>query len=81
MKYWIISCATLYVNAALMFLNIIRRPEVGTSSIDWVQQSRFYLKTETETSLRNVVFLNKNRTMDNVRKHNICFNTHAWATM
>jgi hypothetical protein len=30
-----------------------------TSSIDWAQQSRFYLKTETESSLRNVVFRNK----------------------
>jgi hypothetical protein len=26
------------------------------SSIDWVQLSIFYLKTETESSLRNVVF-------------------------
>jgi hypothetical protein len=26
------------------------------SSIDWVQMSMFYLKTETESSLRNVVF-------------------------
>jgi hypothetical protein len=31
-------------------------PEIGTSSIDWAQQSRFYLKTETESSIRNVVF-------------------------
>jgi hypothetical protein len=30
-------------------------PEIGTSSIDWSQQSRFYLKTETDFSLRNVV--------------------------
>jgi hypothetical protein len=30
-------------------------PEIGTSSIDWAQLSRFYLKTETESSLRNVV--------------------------
>jgi hypothetical protein len=28
----------------------------GTSSIVWVQQSRFRLLTETESSLRNVVF-------------------------
>jgi hypothetical protein len=28
-------------------------------SIDWAQLSRFYLETETESSLRNVVFLNK----------------------
>jgi hypothetical protein len=29
---------------------------IGTSSIDWAQLSRFYLKTQTEYSLRNVVF-------------------------
>jgi hypothetical protein len=38
-----------------------RCPEIGTSSIDWAQLSRFYLKTETESSLGNVVFLNKKR--------------------
>jgi hypothetical protein len=32
--------------------------ETGTSSTDWDQLSMFYLKTETESSLRNVV-LNK----------------------
>jgi hypothetical protein len=31
-------------------------PEIGTSFIDWAQLSRFYLKTERESSLRNVVF-------------------------
>jgi hypothetical protein len=31
----------------------------------------FYLKTETDSSLRNIVLLNKNRTMDNVQKHNM----------
>jgi hypothetical protein len=33
-----------------------KSPEIGTSSIDWAQQSRFYLTTGTESSLRNVVF-------------------------
>jgi hypothetical protein len=55
-------------------------PEIGTSSVDWAQLSGFYLKTEAESSLRNLVFwninrtvfLDKNRTMDNVQKHNIC---------
>jgi hypothetical protein len=28
---------------------------LGTSSIDWAQLSRFYLKTETQSSLRNDV--------------------------
>jgi hypothetical protein len=31
-----------------------RWPEIGTSSIDWAQLNRFYLKTQTESSLRNV---------------------------
>jgi hypothetical protein len=48
------------------------RLEIGTNSIDRAQLSRFYLKTETESSLRNVVFWNINRTMDNVQEHNIC---------
>jgi hypothetical protein len=43
----------------IMFLEIIHypsiSPEIGTNSIDWAQLSRFYLKTETESSLRNVV--------------------------
>jgi hypothetical protein len=46
-----------------MFLDIIHRPvytplspEIGNISIDWAQLSRFYLKTETESSLRNVMF-------------------------
>jgi hypothetical protein len=59
-------------------------PEIGTSCIDWAQLNRFYLKTETESSLRNVlfrkikrtVFLDKDRTMANVQKHNICSNYH-----
>jgi hypothetical protein len=33
-----------------------RCPQIGTSTIDWAQLSRFYLKTETESSLQNVVF-------------------------
>jgi hypothetical protein len=59
-----------------------RCPEIGTSSTDWAQLSRFYLKTETESSLRNAVLCNinravlldKDRTMDNVQKDNICMN-------
>jgi hypothetical protein len=59
-------------------------PEIGTSSIDWAQLSRCYLKTEIEPSLRNIVlcninravFLDKDRTMDNVQKHKNC--TDNW---
>jgi hypothetical protein len=55
-------------------------PEIGTSSIDWIQLSRFYLNSYTESSLRNVVvwkingtvFLDKDRMMDNDQKRNIC---------
>jgi hypothetical protein len=36
---------------------------VRTSSIDWVLRNRFYLKTETESSLWNVVFWNINKTV------------------
>jgi hypothetical protein len=66
-------------------------PEIGSSSIDWAQLSRFYLKTETESSLRNVVFwkinrtvfLDKDKIMDNVQKHNTCtiiwfVDDHIW---
>jgi hypothetical protein len=57
-----------------------RCTEIGTSSIDWPQLSRFYLKTEIESSLRNgvfwkikrTVFLDKDRTIDNMEKHNVC---------
>jgi hypothetical protein len=31
-------------------------PEIGTSSMDWAQLSRFHLKTETVSILRNAVF-------------------------
>jgi hypothetical protein len=41
-------------------------------SVDWAQLSRFYLKTETESSLRNTMFWNINRKMDYVQKYNIC---------
>jgi hypothetical protein len=37
---------------------------------------RSYLKTESEFNLPKVVFLNKNRTMDNVQKHNIYKRKH-----
>jgi hypothetical protein len=37
-------------------LQVKPTPETGNRSIDWAQLSRFYLKTETESSLRNVGF-------------------------
>jgi hypothetical protein len=47
-------------------------PEMGTSSIDLAQLSRFYLKTETESSFRNAVCLNKkpDDVTHCVQKHN-----------
>jgi hypothetical protein len=39
----------------------ISREVIRTSSIDWAQLSRFHLKTETKSSLRNVV---RSRDMD-----------------
>jgi hypothetical protein len=81
----------IYINTNIMFLDIINcpvlypisgRPEIGASSIDWAQKSRFYLKTETESSFPHAVFfkykedgvLDKSRTMGHVQKHNICTN-------
>jgi hypothetical protein len=60
-----------------MFLDIIHR---SVFIYGLGPDSKFYPKTETESSLRNVVFwkiysvvfLDKDRTMDNVQKHNIC---------
>jgi hypothetical protein len=52
-----------YVNTISVFMDIIHRPvfiylfgpEIWTSSIEWAQLSRFHLKTETESSPRNIV--------------------------
>jgi hypothetical protein len=49
-----------------------RGPEIRTNSKDWVQLNKFHLKTEIESSLRKVVFLNKSKTMDSVQKRNVC---------
>jgi hypothetical protein len=45
----------------------ILSPEIGTSSIDWGQLTKFHLKMETESSLRNVVFLKINRTVFQIK--------------
>jgi hypothetical protein len=39
----------------------IPSPWTGTNCTDWAPLSRFYLKTEIDSSLRNNLFLNKNR--------------------
>jgi hypothetical protein len=48
------------ISTIVVFLDVIHRPvpEIGTSSIDWAQLSTFHLKKETESSLRNVEYLN-----------------------
>jgi hypothetical protein len=58
--------------------------EIGTSSIYWAQLSRFYLRTEIESNLQNVVFLNildKDETMDNVQEYNIYTNLLSSQTL
>jgi hypothetical protein len=54
--------------------------EIGTSSIDWTQLIKFSLKLKTKSSLRNVVILTKNRTMDDDQKHNTCINVPSSQT-
>jgi hypothetical protein len=41
--------------------------ETDISSFYWAHLSRFHLKTETESSLQNFVYSNKDRAMDNVQ--------------
>jgi hypothetical protein len=45
-------------------------PEIETNTIDWVQLSRLFLKTEIEPSFRKAVLIKKNRTTNHVQKHN-----------
>jgi hypothetical protein len=46
------------MDTVIGFVNIIHHPEIGTSSVDGAQLSRFHLKTKTASSLRMCV-LNK----------------------
>jgi hypothetical protein len=69
-RRWFVLC--------LVFIPYLVLVQVS-GDIDWAQLSRVYLKTETESRLRNFV-LNKNRTMDNVQKHNICTNVPSSQT-
>jgi hypothetical protein len=65
-----------YISTNIMFLDTIHHLQGNSysgqvdraspylqNSIDWAQLSRFCLKTGTESSLRNVVFWNINRTV------------------
>jgi hypothetical protein len=65
LRFWTLSIVLSSSKNTILFIfqNTALSPEIGTSSIDWAQLSRFYLKTETESSLRNVVFCKINRTV------------------
>jgi hypothetical protein len=69
-RRWFVLC--LACISYLMLVHVSGAVSVGP------QLSKFHLKTEPETSLRNVVFLNKIRMMDNVQKHNICIPSIVW---
>jgi hypothetical protein len=90
--FWTLSIVlSLSKNAVLFILqNNVSEPgfflrlQVKPTQLGPIDRARFYLKTEAESSLRNVVFwkinktvlLDKDRAMDNVQKHNtrICTN-------
>jgi hypothetical protein len=48
------TCSVEPMDRARLFLSLGQ--ETDTSSIYWTQLNRFYLKTETEFSLRNIMF-------------------------
>jgi hypothetical protein len=56
------------------------RPQTGTGFINWAQQSRFYLKRETEFSLWNIMPLKKVRTINNIQESNHFKNTPSSKT-
>jgi hypothetical protein len=61
--YWILSPSS-GKNLLSWAQSIELRTGDRTSSIDWAHMNKFFfLKTETESSLRNIVFYNKNRTV------------------
>jgi hypothetical protein len=61
------SCVVRFINLVGVVAGVRRERERETSCVYLVQLSRFHLKTETEFSLRKVVFLTKHRAMDNVQ--------------
>jgi hypothetical protein len=70
------SCLFLKKLSCLFF-----KKNCTVRSIYWTHLSRFYLRTGTQSSLRNVVLKNKqdiflkiDKTMDNVQKPNTCSN-------
>jgi hypothetical protein len=64
LSFWILSIVLSIFQKTKLFGDWILSPssgktEIGASPIYWIQLSRFYLRTETESSLRNVVFFKK----------------------
>jgi hypothetical protein len=55
--------------------------EIGTSSIDCAQLSRFHLKMGQNSVSKTLYALNKNRTMDKVQKHNNRINLLVYLTL
>jgi hypothetical protein len=49
-------CCTWFVYPISCWCRCLEVGTIATNSIDSAQLSRFHLKTETESSLRNVVF-------------------------
>jgi hypothetical protein len=62
---YLVNILIYYIYNILIYLVLPLYQE--TSSIFWVQLSRYHLKTETESSLWNAMFKIKVRTMDNVQ--------------
>jgi hypothetical protein len=44
------------IHRPVLYTTWCRCPEMGTNSIDWIKLGKFYLKTDTQSSLRNSEF-------------------------
>jgi hypothetical protein len=62
-RWWFVLCCAGFILSPSGIAASVRKQ---ISSIHWAQVTRFCLKTETESSLRNVVFQIGDRPMDNV---------------
>jgi hypothetical protein len=57
-------------------VGVVAGVQTDTSSIYWAQLNKFHMKKAKESSLPNVVFEMKDRTMDNVQNcdsYDVCF--------
>jgi hypothetical protein len=53
-QYIYTHCPSAYISTNWPYL-LLLSPEIEASSVEWAQLSMYYLKTETESSVRNVV--------------------------